>query len=125
MSDPLFFFRHVDLALLAIALPVFLFAGWPIEGWAAGTVAWVAQKLIASYAANKARNAEKPQQVAGIMAGSMIGRGWLAALTIFGVGVGVSDDAGLAAAVLFLAVFTAAFTANLIVRPFDTSQTSL
>jgi hypothetical protein len=125
MSDPLFFFRHVDYALLVIALPVFLFAGWPIEGWAAGTAAWVVQKLIAGYAANKARTAEKPQQVAGIMAGSMIGRGWLAALTIFGVGVGVSDDSGLAAAVLFLAVFTAAFTANLIVRPFDTSQTSL
>jgi hypothetical protein len=125
MSDPLFLFRHVDIALLAIALPIFLVAGWPIEGWAAGTVAWVAQKLIANYAANKARSAEKPQQVAGIMAGSMIGRGWLVALMIFGVGVGISDHAGLAAAVLFLAVFTAFFTASLIVRPFDTSQTSL
>ncbi len=125
MSDPLFFFRTRDLVLLAIALPIFLLAGWPIAGWAAGTIAWVAQKAISTYATRRARDAEKPQQVAGIMAGSMIGRGWLVALTIFAVGVGISDDAGLAAAVLFLAVFTAAFTANLIVRPFDTSQTTL
>jgi hypothetical protein len=125
MSDPLFFLRHVDLALLAIALPVFLVAGWPIAGWAAGTAAWIAQKAISGYATRKARETEDIRKMAGIMTGSMIGRGWLVALTILAVGLGVDDASGLAAGVLFLAVFTVAFTASFILRPFDTHQPSL
>jgi hypothetical protein len=62
--------------------------------------------------------------MAGIMTGSMIGRGWLVALTILGVGLAVDDQSGLAAGVLFLVVFTVAFTAAIILRPFDTHQPS-
>ena len=57
--------------------------------------------------------------MAGIMTGSMIGRGWLVALTILIVGLTVSDEAGLSAALLFVAIFTASFTAGFILRPFD------
>jgi hypothetical protein len=125
MSDPLFFLRHLDLALLVIALPVFLLAGWPIAGWAGGAGAYLLQKGIGAYATRKARDSGDVRKVAGIMTGSLIGRGWLAALAIFGVGIGVSDEAGLAAAVLFLGAFTAAFSAGFITRPFDTHQPSL
>ncbi len=122
MSDPLFFLRHLDLALLVIALPVFLVAGWPIAGWAAGTFAWLVQKGIAAYATRKARETDDIRKMAGIMTGSMIGRGWLVALTILAVGLLVDDASGLAAGVLFLAVFTASFSAGFIIRPFDTHQ---
>lgn len=53
MNDPLFFLRHLDIALLVIALPVFIVAGWPVAGWAAATFAWVVQKAIGTYANRK------------------------------------------------------------------------
>jgi hypothetical protein len=124
MSDPLFFLRHLDIALLVIALPVFVVAGWPIAGWGAATFAWLAQKAIATYATRKARETDDIRKVAGIMTGSMIGRGWLVALSILAVGLIVDDASGLAAGVLFLAVFTAQFSASFILRPFDTEQPS-
>ena len=58
--------------------------------------------------------------VVGITAGSMIGRGWLVALTIFAAGL-EDNDAGLAAAVLVIVLFTAYFTVSMIMRPFDTT----
>jgi hypothetical protein len=48
----------------------------------------------------------------------MIGRGWLVALTIFAAGM-VDNEAGLAAAVLVIVLFTAYFTVSMIMRPFD------
>ncbi len=48
----------------------------------------------------------------------MIGRGWLVALSIFGVGM-LENDAGLAAGVLFVIVFTFYFTVSIATRPFD------
>ena len=54
----------------------------------------------------------------------MIGRGWLVALTIFGAGM-IENDAGLAAAVLVVVLFTVYFAATMAVRPFQTSPTEL
>jgi hypothetical protein len=122
MSDPLLPLRNLDLVLLAVALPVFLIADWPIAGYIAGAGAWIAQRLIAAYATRKAKETEDLRKMAGIMTGSMIGRGWLVALTILIVGLTVSDQAGLAAGVLFLVVFTASFTAGIVLRPFDTNH---
>jgi hypothetical protein len=48
----------------------------------------------------------------------MIGRGWLVALIIFGAGL-IHNDAGLAAAVLVIVLFTAYFTVSMILRPFE------
>jgi hypothetical protein len=124
MSDPLVFLRNLDLILLAVALPIFIVADWPVAGWAAGTVAYVAQRVIGSYSRRKAEETGDIRKMAGIMTGSMIGRGWLVALTILGVGLAVDDQSGLAAGVLFLVVFTVAFTATIILRPFDTHQPS-
>ena len=52
----------------------------------------------------------------------MIGRGWLVALTIFAAGM-VENDAGLAAAVLVVVLFTVYFTVNMILRPFEQPPT--
>jgi hypothetical protein len=114
--------RHLDLVVLALALPVFLLAGWPLLGWAAACVAWVVQRAIAARTNAKAAASDDPKHVAGWVTGSMIGRGWLVAITIFGAGM-VDDDAGLAAAVLFLLVFTVSFAVSMFLRPFSQQPT--
>ena len=111
--------RHLDIVILILALPVFLAADLPMLGYAAAAVAWLVQRAIQIVLNRKAAAAEDPRTVVGIAAGSMIGRGWLVALTILAVGLADSDSAGLAAAVLFIVLFTAYFTVSMIMRPFD------
>jgi hypothetical protein len=109
--------RHLDIVILILALPVFLAADLPMLGYAAAAVAWLVQRAIQVVLTAKAAAAEDPRTVAGIAVGSMIGRGWLVALTIFAAGL-QDNDAGLAAAVLFIVLFTAYFTVSMIMRPF-------
>ena len=111
--------RYLDLVLLAIALPVFLAAGLPMLGYAAAAVAWLAQRALQLWLNRRAAASHDPRTVVGIAAGSMIGRGWLVALTIFAAGLS-DEDAGLAAAVLVIVLFTAYFTVSMIMRPFQT-----
>jgi hypothetical protein len=49
----------------------------------------------------------------------MIARGWFVAIAIFLAGILDEDKAGLAAAVLVVALFTVYFTIQMILRPFD------
>lgn len=115
--------RYLDLVVLAIALPIFVVAGLPLGGYAVAAAAWLAQRAIQAYTTRRAVAAQDARATVGLMAGSMIGRGWLVALSIFAVGVG-DNRAGLAAAVLCIALFTVYFTLNMILRPFQESQGS-
>ena len=110
--------RYLDLVLLALALPVFVVAGLPLLGYAAGAAAWLVQRVVNDVLARRAAASDDPKTVVGIAAGSMIGRGWLVALTIFAAGM-ADEDAGLAAAVLVIVLFTAYFTVSMIMRPFQ------
>jgi len=110
--------RYLDLVVLALALPLFLAAGFPMLGYLTGAVAWLVQRGVQVVLQRRAVAAEDPRTFVGLMAGSMIGRGWLVALTIFAVGL-ADNDAGLAAAVLVIALFTVYFTLQMILRPFD------
>jgi len=112
------FLRYLDLVLLVLALPVFVLGGLPLLGYAAGAVAWLVQRAIQVVLNRKAAESDDPRTVVGIAAGSMIGRGWLVALTIFAAGL-KDNEAGLAAAVLIIVLFTAYFTVSMILRPFD------
>lgn len=109
------------MVILALALPVFLVAGFPMLGYAAAAAAWIVQRLVQQRLERAARKSEDLRRVAGITAGSMIGRGWLTALTIFAAGL-KENDAGLAAAVLVVVLFTAYFTVTLVMRPLDTKE---
>jgi hypothetical protein len=115
------FLRYLDLLLVVLALPVFLAAGLPLAGWAVGAGAWCVQRGLQMYTNRRARASEDPRTVVGLLAGSMIARGWLVAIAIFLVGLD-DNHAGLAAAVLVIALFTVYFTVGMIVRPFDLSQ---
>ena len=110
--------RYLDIVLLIVALPIFLVADLPMLGYAAGAAAWIVQRAIQLWSNRKAQAAEDPRTSVGITAGSIIGRGWLVALTIFAAGL-VENEAGLAAAVLVIVLFTAYFTVSMILRPFD------
>lgn len=110
--------RNVDVPVLAIALVVFLVAGLPIVGWLTGAGAWALQRLVSELAVRKANAAEDPRTKVGLLAGSMVARGWLVAGIIIAVGLG-NNDAGLSAAVLFLVVFTIQFTLTLAMRPYE------
>lgn len=115
--------RNVDVPALALALVVFLAAGFPILGWVTGAGAWAIQRAISEFTVRKAEKATDPRTKVGLLAGSMIGRGWLVAGIILAVGLG-NNDAGLSGAVLFLAVFTLQFTMTLAMRPYETKGPS-
>lgn len=114
--------RVLDLIVLALALPVFLAAGLPVLGWAAGGGAWVAQRVLRAALERRAKASEDIRTVAGLTAGSMIARGWLVALTVFVVGVSTDNETGLAAAVLVIALFTVYFSMNMVLRPFEDAR---
>ena len=114
--------HYLDLIVLALTLPVFLAAGFPVLGWVAGGGAWVAQRILCEVLERRARASEDIRTVAGLTAGSMIARGWLVALAVFIVGVTTDNETGLAAAVLVIALFTVYFTANMVMRPFEDAR---
>jgi hypothetical protein len=111
--------RNIDVPVLALALVIFAVAGLPLVGWLTGAGAWAVQRAINEYAIRRANKADDPRATVGILAGSMIARGWIVAGIIIAVGLG-NNKAGLSAAVLFLAVFTIQFTITLAMRPFET-----
>ena len=110
--------RHLDLVVLALALAIFLAAGLPLLGYAAGGVAWLLQRGLDSILSGRAAASDDPRTVAGLLAGSMIARGWMMALAVFGAGM-IEKEAGLSAAVLVLALFTVYFSTTMLTRPFD------
>jgi hypothetical protein len=116
--------RYLDLLLVVVALPIFLAAGLPMAGWAVGGGAWVAQRCLQEYLDRRAAASKDPRTVVGLLAGSMIARGWFVAIAVFLVGLS-DNEAGLAAAVLVIALFTVYFTTRMILRPFEDDATGL
>lgn len=117
--EPAAILRWLDLVVLVLALPIFIAADFPLTGYAAGAGSWLVQRGIQHVANARAVASSDTRTKVALIAGSMIGRGWLVALTIFAVGLADSDKAGLAAAVLVIALFTVYFSMTMILRPFD------
>jgi hypothetical protein len=111
--------RYLDFAALALALPLFLLAGFPIAGYLAGGGAWIVQRIAQILMQRRAEASDDPRVVAGWTAASMIARGWFCAFVIFGIGLAEGDAAGLSAGVLVIALFTVYFMVRMILRPFD------
>jgi len=114
---PMRVMRYLDLAVLALALPIFLAAGLPLAGWAGAAFGWLLQRGIQHLIEQRARASDDPRTVAGLLTGSMIARSWLVAGSIFVVGLG-EREAGLAAAILAITLFTFYFTSQMLTRPF-------
>jgi hypothetical protein len=111
MSPP----KYVDLFALAAALVVFVVADLPMVGFAAGAAAWLAQRGIQALAnrrANQALANGNRQLAMGTIAATTLGRVWLMATAVLVVGLAVEREAGLAAALLVLVLFTVSFAAQ-------------
>jgi hypothetical protein len=109
--------RIADLAILAVALPVFVVAGLPILGWVTGAGIWVMWRSIGAWTDRRAAASGDARVVAGYEAGGMIARGWLMGLTLLAVGLTAGSDVGLSAAVLDVLLFSVFFTFKVITRP--------
>jgi len=106
--------KNLDLLLLALALAIFAVAELPLLGWVTAAVVWLLWRGIGELTDRRAAAATDAKQMAGIAAGSMIGRGWLLGLILLGAGLLTEREVGLSAAVLVLALFTVHFTFKLI-----------
>jgi hypothetical protein len=107
--------RRLDLLALALALPVFVAAGFPVLGWLVTAVAWSVQRAVQLYALRRARTAGDPRASLGVLAGSLLGRGWLVALAIGGALV-ADPGVGGAAAALTVVLFGVYCTAGVLLR---------
>lgn len=111
--------RYLDLVVLAAALPIFLVAGLPMLGYGVMAVVWLAALAIEALADRSAerRLAEGDRRGAmGRIAAATLGRVWLIALAVLLVGGLGEREAGLAAALLAVALFTVHFAARFLVR---------
>jgi hypothetical protein len=115
--DPLAYVRWLDVALLVFIAPVLLLLGLPALGVILGTVAWVLNRLLGAFLESKAKSAKDMRGQTGLLLGSMMGRAWLAGLTIIAAGLAGEREDGLTAALLVLAAFTVYFVMSLILRP--------
>ena len=109
----------MDLIVLALAFPFFVAFSLPLLGYAVIAAVWIIQRVVQHYANAKAEASDDPRTSVGVLAGSMLGRGWLTAGTILAVGLLGDRPDGLAAAVLAISLFTIYFAAQMVVRPFD------
>lgn len=101
--------RYADLALLAIALPVFIWAELPLLGYAVIAVAWMIQRTVLHLAERhvaRSLAAGERRTAVGVTAASTLGRAWFVALCVLLVGLLGEREAGLAAAVLAAVLFT-------------------
>jgi hypothetical protein len=116
--------RYADLALLAVALPAFLLAGWPLLGYVVAAAAWLAQRAIQIAALRRVTHAAERgdrRAALGTMAGATLGRVWLIALAVLLVGL-AEREAGLAAALLSAALFTVYLGTQFVTRLLEPSE---
>ena len=106
--------RNFDLLLLLLALGVFAAADLPLLGWVTAAVIWALWRGIEWWTERRLANERDPKRLAGIALGSLIGRGWLLALILFGAGLATNREVGLSASLLLVALFTVHFTFKLI-----------
>jgi hypothetical protein len=91
-------------AVIALALPIFLVAGWRVQGWALGAVLWAASQLLGLLFA-RVGIGEPNLRGSGVVAFGMMARGIL--LMIVALAVAVSDpDLAIAGALVYAAAYS-------------------
>jgi hypothetical protein len=110
-----------DLVALVLALPVFVAADLPVEGWGAAAAIWLAQRGIQVVLQRRADASDDPRVVVLSIAGGAIARGLFTAGGILIAGLAMSDRAGLSAAALVLALFSIYFVISVMRHSFRTA----
>ena len=91
--------------IIALALPIFAVAGWPLQGWALAGVLWVASEI---FALVLTRLPDNPDNLA---AAGMRGIGTTSRALLVGIVLVIvtvsNETVGLSAAILYAVAFTA------------------
>ena len=114
--------RYADLVVLAVALPIFLLAGWPLLGYAVAAAAWLIQRtlqVVTDRAALAKLQEGNRRNAMGIVGAATLGRLWLVTLSVLLVGGLAEREDGLAAAILSATLVTAYLVGLGFARLFD------
>lgn len=99
-------------AVIALALPVFIVAGWPLEGWALAAVLWFASELLAALLA-RFRLGAGNLATSGVVGIGMSFRAL--AIGIVLIAVAASDtQLGVSAALLYALAYTLELAVSLL-----------
>jgi hypothetical protein len=90
--------------VVALALPIFLIAGWPLRGWALGAVLWVASQLI-GLVLDRAGIGAPNIQGSGVVAFGMMTRGIVLMIVAIAVAT-VNPTVAVAGALVYAAAYT-------------------
>ena len=83
MTSPQTFAAHnIDAIVAALAVPVFLLAGLPLEGWFWATALWAVNRYAQAVIERRAARTSALRGV-GIMGASMLLRPWIGMLVLF------------------------------------------
>jgi len=110
--------RNIDLIALAIALPVFVAAGFPLLGYAATATTWLATRWFQVWLERRAIAKGQRKAMLGARAASLLGRLYLVTIGIFVAGL-IDHEAGVAAGVLAVVVFTFYFVSMFVVAALE------
>jgi hypothetical protein len=91
--------------IIALALPIFAVAGWPLQGWALAAVLWIAAEIFALLLA-RLPNSPDNLAAAGMRGIGTTSRGLLVGVVLVIVTVS-NETVGLTAAILYAIAFTA------------------
>jgi hypothetical protein len=97
--------------VIAVGLPLFLLAGWPVAGWAIGAVLWVGSELLGRLLARQRADAGN-LAAAGVVAFGMFFRAIAVMVVVFAVAVS-DKKVGLAAALTYAAGYSIALGLSL------------
>jgi hypothetical protein len=90
--------------IIALALPVFAIAGWPLQGWALAAVLWVASEIFAAVLTRLPNNPDN-LAAAGVRGIGTTSRALLVGVVLVVVTVS-NETVGIAAALLYAVAFT-------------------
>jgi hypothetical protein len=91
--------------IIALALPIFAIAGWPLRGWALAAVLWAAAEIFALVLA-RLPNSPDNLAAAGMRGIGTTSRGLLVGVVLVIVTVS-NETVGLTAAILYAVAYTA------------------
>jgi hypothetical protein len=96
--------HNLDAVVAILAVPVFLIAGWPLEGWFWATALWAVNRYLQSVIERRAARMGALRGV-GVLGASMLLRPWIGMLVLFLI---TKSDTALAvsAVLLFLVLVT-------------------
>ncbi len=123
LADPLAPVRYLDVVLLVLAAPIVILMGGPVLGFAVGAGVWILQRIAEAWL-DAAGQRTDARRAVGLKFASMIGRTWIVAVAILGVGLAAEREDGFTAAVVCLAAFTVPVATPQILRSLERNTTS-